>query len=207
MSKILISLIFVLTLTACGEKVQTPQEVAEQFWQSAQQGKMDSAKQLVSWDTASYLKYFKDEKFTIKRVEFGETDANEEWVKIETTLILQKKEGSDVRIPTKTVLVKTENVWRVQLKQTLSAVINQTLNAAANQFNRMLKEGMRELNKALSGSVNEITKSLGEGAKELGETLEDNAKQFGESLNNLQQELENKVPKSKSDIPPSQKEI
>ncbi len=207
MSKILIPLLITLMLTACGEKTQTPQEVAEQFWQSAQEGKLDSAKQLVSWDTAGYLKYFKDEKFVIKRVEFGESEAQDDLVKIDTTLILEKKEGSDIRIPTQTILVKTENVWRVQLKQTLAAVINQTLNAAANQFNQMLKEGMQELSKALSGSMSEITKSLEEGAKGLGEALDGNAKQFGESLNKLQQELEKSLPPPKDNTPTFRKEI
>ncbi|HEC04642.1 MAG TPA: hypothetical protein ENI84_00400 [Thiothrix sp.] len=195
MKKILISFLLALSLTACGDKSLTPNEVAEQFWQSAQQGKLESAKQLVSWQTVGYLKYFRDDKFTIKRVEFGESTAQDERVEIDTILIIEKKQGSDVRLPTKTVLIKTENVWRVQLKQTLAAVINQTINAAANQFNRMIQEGMSELNKALSGSINEISQSLEEGAKELGQTLEGNAKQFGDSLNQLQQELEKSIPK------------
>ena len=201
MSKILTSFLFVpflvLGLAACGssDKTLTANEVADQFWQAAQHGQMDSAKQLVSWQTASYLKYFKDEKFTIKRVELGESEVHADLVKIDTILVLQKKEGSDVRIPTKTVLVMTENLWRVQLKQTLAAVIDQTINAAANQFNQLLQEGMQELNKALSGSVEEISKSLEEGAKELGETFEGSAKQFGESLNQLQRELEKSMPK------------
>ncbi len=195
MKKILLSFLLALSLTACGDNPLTPNEVAEQFWQSAQQGKLESAKQLVSWQTVGYLKYFMDDKFTIKRVEFGESTTQEQRVEIDTILILEKKQGSDIRLPTKTVLIKTENVWRVQLKQTLAAVINQTINAAANQFNRMLQEGMSELNKALSGSINEISQSLEEGAKELGQTLEGNAKQFGDSLNQLQQELEKNIPK------------
>ena len=207
MIKKIIPLFFIFLLTACGEKTLNPQEVAEQFWQAAKQGEMDSAKQLVSWDTAGYLKYFSDDKFIIKRVELGESVTQEEKVSIDTLLVLEKKGSSDVRIPTKTVVVKTENVWRIQLKQTLTAVINQTVNAVANQFNQLLKEGMQELGKALSGSVNEISKSLEEGAKELGESLENNAKQFNESLDQLQQELKNKEGEIKEGNQSLRKEI
>lgn len=191
--------------------------MAEQFWNSAQVGKLDAAKKMVTWDTSGYLKYFKDDKFNIKRVDFGEIEAQESLVKIDTALILErgsKKQGkavasvakSDIRIPTQTILVKTEGVWRVQLKQTLAGVLNKTANAAANQFNQMLQQGMQELNNALSGSINEISKSLEEGAKDLGKTLEDNAKQFGDSLNQFQQELEKKMPKPEAKNP-SRKEI
>ena len=193
--------------------------MAEQFWDSVQVGKLDAAKQMVTWDTSGYLKYFKDDKFNIKRVDFGEVETLESLVKIDTTLILDrgsKKQGkgetdaseakSDIRIPTQTILVKTEGVWRVQLKQTLAEVINKTANAAANQFNQMLQQGMQELNNALSGSINEISKSLEEGAKDLGRTLEDNAKQFGDTLNQFQRELEKKLPKPEAKDP-SRKEI
>lgn len=184
----------------------------------------------MTWDTAGYLKYFNNDKFYIKRVDFGEIETQESLVKIETTLILgrgmknqgkdiEKSNGqkatdesgvvetkSDIRIPTQTILVKTEGVWRIQLKQTLAEVINKTANAAANQFNQLLQQGMQELNNALSGSINEISKSLEEGAKDLGKTLEDNAKQFGDSLNQFQQELEKQLPKSEPKDP-SRKEI
>lgn len=216
----LFSLLVSFFLSACGgEKILSPEEVAEKFWSSAQMGKLDAAKHMVTWDTSGYLKYFKDDKFNIKRVDFGEVVAQDSLVKINTTLILERgerkrgEEGtsqaegkSDIRIPTQTILVKTEGVWRVQLKQTLAEVINKTVNAAANQFNQMLQQGMQELNNALSGSINEISKSLEEGAKELGKTLEGNAKQFGDSLNEFQQELEKRIPKSE-DKDPSRKEI
>jgi hypothetical protein len=206
---LIITLFVSFVLSGCGDDSLAPEEVAEQFWDAAQQGKLETAKQYVYWETANYLKYFKAEKFNIKRVEFAEANVQESFVKIDTTLILEKKNkgNSDIRIPTQTVLIKTEGVWRVQLKQTLAAVINKTINAAANQFNQMLQEGMLELNKALSGSINEISKSLEEGAKELGDTLEDNAKHFGETFDKFQQELEKSIPKSKDAQQPSRKEI
>lgn len=207
--QILITTLFVsLLLTGCDGKSLEPKDVAKQFWDAAQQGKLETAKIFVNWETVDYLKYFKAEKFKIKRVEFGEINSQESLIKIDTTLILEKKnkDSSDVRIPTQTVLIKTEGVWRVQLKQTLAAVINKTINAAANQFNQMLQQGVLELNKALSGSIDEISKSLEEGAKDLGNTFEDNAKHFGDSFEKFQQELDKSLPKS-NDSNSSRKEI
>ncbi len=206
MRKFIFFLSLLLVLSACTDKVRSPLEVAEQFWQSAQQGKMDAAKQMVSWETVGYLKYINDEKFTLRRVEFGEQDIQENKVTIDTVLVLERKQGSDVRIPTRTVIIKTEGVWRVQLKQTMTAVLQQTMNEVANQFNQMLRKGMQELNKALTGSVDDISKSLEEGARELGEALEGNARELNDSLNQFQQELEKKLPKPEQS-PPSRKEI
>ncbi len=204
----LFTLSLVFLLSACTDKPLSPKQVAEQFWQAAEQGHMDAAKQMVSWDTAGYLKYINDEKFKLKRVELGEADIQENVATFDTTLILQRKQGDDFRLPSRTVVIKTEGLWRVQLKQTMTAVLERSMNEAANQFNQLLREGMQELSKSLSGSVEEISKSLEQGAKELSGALEGNAKKFGESVEKFQQELEKSLPKpEKKTVPPSRKEI
>lgn len=194
-------------LSACGNKALSPRDVAEHFWQAAQQGHMDAAKQMVSWDTAGYLKYLSDDKFKLLRVELGEGDVKEKVATFDTQLIFQKADGDTIRLPAKTTLIKTEGVWRVQLKQTMAAVLEKSMDAAANQFNQLFREGLQELNKALTGSVDEISKSLEQGAKELGGALEENAKKWSESVEKFQQELEKSIPEPKKQAPPSRKEI
>ena len=188
-SWIIFSLFF--TLVACGNNDSSdPKSVAEQFWSSAQQKKLDDAKQFVSWETADYLRYIEDEKLTITHVDLGEVFQADDITKIDTVIVLKKEKGDDIRIPTKTVLVKTEGVWRVQLKKTLTAVLTQTVRTAANQFNQLFSEGLNELDKVLSESVSVMSESLEQGAKELSESLEQNAEQFGHTLDEMKKELD-----------------
>lgn len=187
-SGIIFSLVFMLV--ACGNNSDDPKSIAEQFWSSAQDKKLDEAKQLVSWETVDYLRYIQDEKLTISHVDLGEVLQADDVAKIDTVIVLKREKGDDIRIPTKTVLVKTEGVWRIQLKKTLATVLTQTVRTAANQFNQLFSEGLNELDKVLSESVGVMTKSLQQGAEELSKSLEENAEQFGNTLDEMKKELE-----------------
>jgi hypothetical protein len=171
-SKLFACLLFpFILLSGCGNN-DAPKDIAEQFWSFAQEKELDQAKYYVSWETASYLKYIADDKFKIAHVDLGKVTEKTERVEIDTIIVLARKQGDNIRIPTKTVLIKTEDVWRIQLQETLTGIIKQTVNEAAGQFNQMLSDGLNELDKALSESVDSVSHSLEQGAKELSNTLD-----------------------------------
>lgn len=178
-----------ILLAGCGDS-NDPKAIAEQFWSAVQQKKLDQAKQYISWETVSYLKYIDDKKLTIAHVDFGKVTEQAEQVDIDTVIVLVREQGDNIRIPTKTVLIKTEDVWRIQLQQTLTGIIKQTVNEAAGQFNQMLSDGLNELDKALSESVNSMSRSLEQGAKDLSKTLEDSAGELGNTLDTLKKDLD-----------------
>lgn len=186
----LFTLFFSLVLLAsCGEKTR-PNDIAEQFWEFAQQKQLDQAKHYVSWETASYLKYLSTDKLTIAHVDLGKISEQEKRVEIDTVIVLLRKQGDNVRIPTTTVLIKTEDVWRVQLQKTLVGVFSHTANEAAGQVNQLLSEGLKELDKALSESVNIMSRSLEQGAKDLSKSLEESAGELGNTLDVLKKDLD-----------------
>ena len=189
-----------LNLVACTSN-DAPEDVAKTFWSAVQNQKMETAKQMVTWQSAGSLKYLADERMRIKRFEFGEIKKGENLTEIETMLVMDRKDGDNVRIPTQTVLVFTEGVWRVNLKSTISAVVKESVNKFANKFEQLMREGLQELDKALSNSMEDISESLEEGAKELGDSLEEGAKEFSKSMDELKKELEKRKPKKYPDSP------
>ncbi len=177
-SKLLVCILPFVLLSGCGD-ANEPKDVAEKFWSFAQEKELEQAKYYVSWETASYLKYIADEKFKIAHVDLGQMTEQAERVEIDTVIVLKRKQGDNIRIPTKTIVIKTENVWRIQLQETLTGIIKQTVNEAAGQFNQMLSDGLNELDKALSESVDSMSHSLEQGAKELSNTLDALKKDLG----------------------------
>lgn len=149
----------------------TPKSVSEKFWNAVQARDMESAKQVSTWDTVDYLKYLKAEKLHPERFELGEEMFGENRAEIATTLYTQKQGKSGVKVPGVTVLVKSEQGWRVDVKSTLSSVVKHTANNFLNQFNGFMQEGLKELDKTLSESMKEIGKALEDGAEELRKEL------------------------------------
>ena len=159
-----------LFLSAC-DQLETPTSVATEFWAAIQERNMEKAKNLATWDTVDYLKYFTSEKIYPERFELGETKMSETSAEIVTTLYSNKQGQSSVKIPGKTLLVKTEQGWRIDVKKTLGSVVRQTVDNVFDQLNGIMRQGVKELDKALSESFKDIGKALEESANELKKEL------------------------------------
>jgi len=159
-----------LSLSGCVQS-DTPKSVSEQFWKAVQIRDMESAKQLATWDTVSYLKYLKAEKLHPERFDLGEVMQGEIRAEVVTTLYTQKQGQSGIKVPGVTVLIKTEHGWRVDVKKTLNSIVKHTIDNVFNQLNGFMQEGLKELDKSLSESLDEVGKALEEGAKELRKEL------------------------------------
>jgi hypothetical protein len=159
-----------LLLSGCTQS-DTPKSVTERFWKAVQVRDMETAKQVATWDTVDYLKYLKSEKLHPERFELGGVMLGDTRAEVATTLFTQKQGKSGIKVPGVTVLVKTEQGWRVDVKKTLNSVVKHTIDNVFNQLNGFMQEGLKELDKSLSDSMDEVGKALEEGAKELRKEL------------------------------------
>ena len=157
-------------LAGCSE-IKTPKQVSQQFWEAIQKRDMETAKQLSTWNTVEYLKYLKVNKLHPERFELGEERMGENDAQINTTLYTSRQGKSGIKVPGITVLVKTDQGWRVDVKKTLSTVVKETVNNVFEQLNGLMQEGVSELDKVLSESLDELSKALDQGAKELKKEL------------------------------------
>ncbi len=166
----LIIVLSILLVSGCTD-IQSPKQVSKKFWEAVQKRDMETAKQLSTWESVDYLKYLKVDKLHPERFELGEEMLGEDSAQISTTLYTSRQGQSGVKVPGVTVLVKIEQGWRVDVKQTLSTVVKETVNNVFEQLNGLMQEGVSELDKVLSESMSELGKALDQGAKELRKEL------------------------------------
>jgi len=157
-------------LTACSGS-DSPESVSADFWEAVQDRNMEKAKQLSTWDTVEYLKILKAKNFHPERFELGDKMAGDSRAEIDTTLYTTKQGKSGIKVPGVTVLLKTDQGWRVDVKKTLGSVIKYSVNNVFDQLNGLLEEGVKELDKTISESVNELGQTLKDSADELKKEL------------------------------------
>lgn len=159
-----------LMLSAC-QSASTPKGVSNEFWQAVQQRDMEKAKNLSTWETVDYLKYFNSQRLHPARFELGDEMVGKTQSSVVVTLYSSQAGKSGIKIPGQTDLVKTRYGWRVDVKKTLGSIAQHTVDNAFDQLNGLMQKGVQELDKALSKSLNDIGKALEEGAKELKKEL------------------------------------
>ncbi len=157
---------FLVLLSGCTQS-DTPKSISDKFWNAVQIRDMEAAKQVATWDTVDYLKYLKSEKLHPERFELGEVMLGETRAEVATVLFTQKQGKSGIKVPGITVLVKTKQGWRVDVKETLNSIVKQSIDNVFNQLNGFMQKGLKELDKSLSKSMDEVGKALEEGTKEL----------------------------------------
>ena len=171
-NKALLSIIvFVFLLVGCAEKAKTPESVAAEFWQAVIDKDMETAKTLASWDTVDYLRYIRSGQLKPARFELGKITPGDRSAIIETVLHSQPQGQSSIRIPSQTVLIKTEQGWRVDLKETIGSTVKETVGTVFDQLNNIMKQGLQGLDEELSSSMKEVEKALKEGVNELQKEL------------------------------------
>ena len=171
---ILLPFIFLLLLlTGCGsEPTASAQSAAKAFWQAVIDKDMEQAKNLATWDTVDYLKYLNNKKVHPESFDLGEEMLGEKTAEIAVILHSKSQGQESIRIHGRTVLVKTDHGWRVNVKKSLGSVIKHTVNNVFDQLNNMMQKGIKELDQSFSDSMDEISKGLEEGAKELQRELD-----------------------------------
>jgi hypothetical protein len=163
-------LVSVLYLSAC-QSASSPKAVSHEFWSAVQQRDMEKAKNLSTWESVDYLKYFNSERFHPERFELGEEMSGDAQANVMVTLYSSQPGKNGLKIPGQTDLVKTKYGWRVDVKKTLGSIAKHTVDNAFDQLNNLMRKGVQELDKALSESLNEIGKALEEGTNELKQEL------------------------------------
>jgi hypothetical protein len=162
-----------LFLIGCGsEPTDSPKSAAKAFWQAVIDKDMEQAKNLATWDTVDYLKYLNNKKIHPERFDLGEETIGEKTAEIGVILHSKSQGKESIRIPGRTVLLKTDHGWRVDVKKSLGSVIKHTVNNVFDQLNNMMQKGIKELDQSFSDSMDEISKGLEEGAKELQRELD-----------------------------------
>lgn len=188
-----VMVVLVLAMAGCESK-DTPKSVSDEFWTAIQNNDMESAKQWVSWESVDYLKYFSDGKIRLKRYTVGESTEHSGSYHVATEVVVDTKNQADIRIPTDTVVIKKGDSYKIDLKATLAQVLSKTLNAAANQFNKIFQQGLQELDQALTDSLDDLGQSMNQITDQVGKSLNQGINELNRSMDKLEQDLNKSLP-------------
>lgn len=143
--------------------------VTEAFWQSIQDKDMEKAKQLSTWESTEYLKFVQSDKINAQRFETGEVKVTETSAEV-ATIIYGGNKG-DVKIPARTVLLRVDNDWRVDVQKTMGSIVSGAMGAVVDELNGFMQDSLKGVDKALSEGIGELGRALDQGIKQLQEDL------------------------------------
>lgn len=174
-------------MTACMEKIDTPKQVAEKYWNALKTGDLSTAKNLVSKGTQqnleSYLALQPDKKTTIEKVTLGTEQTTI------TTVIYPKDKSYGNRYIIETVLVLEDGQWKVDASHTQPPGSITTNKEELEALAKQLSESMQE-------NIDTMDDAITEGMQMLNETLRDGSKEMGASLLKLMNELNSSMQES-----------
>ena len=148
---------------------QQVRETTEKFWQSVLAKDMEPTKTLVTWESAQFLGFLSDNSVSAQRFETGEIKVQENIAEVAT--VLYGGEKGDMIIPVRTVLVRHQEVWLVDVQKTMGSMVSGAMGAVVEQLNTFMQNGLKDLDRALSDNVNQLNQNLKQGMDQLQKDL------------------------------------
>ena len=148
---------------------QQVRETTEKFWQSVLAKDMETTKTLVTWESAQFLGLLSDDSVSAQRFETGEIKVQENIAEVAT--VLSGGEKGDMIIPVRTVLVRHQEVWLVDVQKTMGSMVSGAMGAVVEQLNTFMQNGLKDLDRALSDNVNQLNQNLKQGMDQLQKDL------------------------------------
>ena len=148
---------------------QQVRETTEKFWQSVLAKDMETTKTLVTWESAQFLGFLSDNSVSAQRFETGEIKVQENIAEVAT--VLYGGEKGDMIIPVRTVLVRHQEVWLVDVQKTMGSMVSGAMGAVVEQLNTFMQNGLKDLDRALSDNVYQLNQNLKQGMDQLQKDL------------------------------------
>lgn len=148
---------------------QQVRETANSFWQAVLREDMEAAKQRATWESAQYLKFLKSQQIDAQRFETGELLITDGVAEVAT--VLYGGDKGDMKIPVRTVLIRYESAWLVDVQKTMGSMVSGTMGSIVEQLNDFMQDGLKDLDNTLSNRLDELGKSLQQGLDGLQEEL------------------------------------
>ncbi len=166
------------------QMTDSPTTIAEKFWEGVVTHNLEQSKQLSTHDSYGLLKKLPNLPEDLV-ISFGDEVITDNKARVETILSWSTQvdeESTTQSIQLQTNLVNVENVWKVDVDDTMTAL----LAAPLGQSFVDIKE---ELGKALMEGSDLFKELIEEGAKELGKTMSDGLKEFNKQMQEMLDEL------------------
>ncbi|MBZ2169082.1 apolipoprotein A1/A4/E family protein [Marinobacter sp. F4216] len=188
-----VSLVLVVTAGCSGP--ETPQEVAEAFWQSVAENDVDSMAELSTLDKTKDFDGF-DRDWTDVAPAFGRVVIDD----VEATIVtrLPSEDGPDAD-PQElvTYLVRQQEGWQVDYRRTREAIMNPSpfgqLMGELGKLRDKLEASFASSSNDLEASMNEFASEFEAYTRDLEQQAKEAMEDFGESLQNAMEDLADSI--------------
>ena len=166
---------------------QQARETANSFWQAVLREDMEAAKQQTTWESAQYLKFLNSQQIDAQRFETGELLITDGVAEVAT--VLYGGDKGDMKIPVRTVLIRYETAWLVDVQKTMGSMVSGTMSSLVEQLNDFMQDGLKDLDNTLSNRLDELGNSLQQGLDGLEDELNKPQKPVPQPEQNQQQAI------------------
>jgi len=164
----LLSLLFMLS--GC-QAVLTPEQVTTEFWEAMVKGNLDSARKYTTQDTQQLV--IKQQNLEDATVKTGAILIDGSNATVATVMRLKKPESNKV-LSFDTVLLKENDLWKVDYQRTLNNLLNlpfgdifKSLRAIGETINKELEQQIPLFEKQIKSFSEELIRQLDEFRRQL----------------------------------------
>jgi hypothetical protein len=168
----LFALLFMLS--GC-QAVSTPEQVTLAFWEAMAQGNIESARKHVTQETQHLVT--KQQNLVGASLKTGEVVIDGPNATVSTMMTLKKPE-TNKNLSFKTVLLKENNLWKVDYQQTLNNLLNlpfgelfKSLQAIGDAINKELEQQIPLLEQQIKSFSEELIRQLDEFRRNLEKSI------------------------------------
>ena len=158
-SMTVIGLFLFCIFAGCGK--DQPIDVAKKFWGALEDQDIEKARSYATEATAPSLKMnYRGEDEEIAVI-FGEVTESDGQTLVETTVQTVKGQ-ENTRVPMKTVLVKEDDRWKVDVAQTFMSPFGDAMGKMMQGMMEAMQEGMNEMVESMQRKMQESMDEMGE---------------------------------------------
>ncbi len=212
-------LVMLVLFAGCTKKYDDPKVVSTLFWEAVISNNQEKANQLSTANSTSAIESMENDAEQLQSVEVNTVEIDNNKAVVETILHGVTSEGEPVSFPTSTILVKEDDIWKVDASDTVNtlmanavenmvAEMGERFSELGSQLSSALTAGMQgfseEINKSLP-KINSQLKKLKDSEKfrdlgaQLGSALADGIQMFTEELNDGLKELSSELDRNTQD--------
>lgn len=162
-------------MAGCTKDADSPEAVAEKFWEAMMDRDIDEAKNYATKSSAYSLKENNNKSDSDVKITFGEVKTEKDNSSVETTMH-SSQGGSEHNIPMKTFLIQENGEWKVEAQKTMMSMFGGAMSEIMEGLGDAMKDSMKEMGKAMA-------EGMKEGMKEgMQDNMEEMRKQFKENM-------------------------
>ena len=203
--KLLITLVPLITLSACLHQADNPRDIASQYWQALKIGDTETARKLVSTssrqDFDNYLAKPVDEKTPIDEIKLGTEQTTV------VTIIYPQGDNPEDYSAFDTTLVMEDGKWKIDAAQTViprPAPSKRELDELADELSESMQDNIDSIEDAMNEGMKMLDEALREGSRDMGESMlkgmEEMNRALRESIEDMQRRREEKTPQKDGEL-------